>query len=92
MIDGLHEADDSKPKALLNSAEAALLSSAYSRIENLIKDIFQVKGNLYLSSPSFFSRIEGNKTDKVLHPNDEYWHAHVDKVKNTLARCTYLEL
>ena len=35
--------------------------------------------NLYLTSPTFFSRLT-NATAKNIH--DEYWHEHVDKVRD----------
>lgn len=37
--------------------------------------------NLYLTSPTFFSRLT-NVTAKNVH--DEYWHEHVDKVRDSV--------
>jgi hypothetical protein len=62
---------------IFTAEQLALYRRTTQRIKALAQSEFGVSG-LYLTSPSFFSRIEpsSKKTSQV---NDEYWHAHCDK-------------
>jgi len=57
-------------------SEIELLDRIQNEIRQTIKSEFNLE-KLYLTSPTFFSRITGGK--KAITPNDEYWHVHVDK-------------
>ena len=49
------------------------------KIHRAIADHFEIdKRQLYLTHPTFFSRITP-APPRTIH--DEYWHPHVDKVK-----------
>jgi hypothetical protein len=64
------------PNPLLSADEASVLDSVYSRIRTTVKEQFHVSSEIYLTRPSFFSRISGDGVAKT--KNDEYWHEHVD--------------
>lgn len=60
------------------------------RIRNWFRDTLGLKGELYFTSPNFFSRISATPA-KSLH--DEYWHPHIDKKQyGTFAYTTLLYL
>ena len=47
-------------------------------VKKAIADHFGLdSSSLYLTHPTFFSRIDANPA-RTMH--DEYWHVHVDKV------------
>lgn len=71
-----HQKDPTKPESLFTSSEADLLDSIYQRIEKRLKERFAIAGQVYLTRPSFFSKISGEGKAKTV--NDEYWHDHVD--------------
>ena len=49
-----------------------------ARVRLLIAETLQLPASsLFLTRPSFFSRIEGGK--EAVSANDEYWHSHVDR-------------
>lgn len=62
---------------LFTAEQLSLYRRTTQRIKSLAQAEFGVSG-LYLTSPSFFSRIEAT-TKKTQQINDEYWHEHVDK-------------
>lgn len=58
-----------------------LLQIIRRKISKSIADKFAIDVNsIYLTHPTFISRIT-NETAKTVH--DEYWHPHVDKVRQT---------
>jgi len=63
-------------KGFFQSNEIELLDKIQNKIQKTITSEYNLQ-KLYLTSPTFFSRITANK--KPVTPNDEYWHVHVDK-------------
>ena len=62
---------------MLNSETVALYKSVKQRIKNKIISTFHLNTtDLYLTKPTFFSRITSNPAQTV---HDEYWHRHVDR-------------
>lgn len=57
-------------------ADLDLYISVKNKIQSLIAAQFGLD-KLYLTSPTFFSKIEAHKVPKTI--NDEYWHVHVDR-------------
>jgi len=45
---------------------------------NIEREFGLEEGRIKLTSPSFFSKIRGDVAPKT--ENDEYWHAHVDRI------------
>ncbi|XP_011270643.1 hypothetical protein CAOG_08965, partial [Capsaspora owczarzaki ATCC 30864] len=56
--------------------DLALYTEIKDRIRAAIMKEFGLQ-QLFLTKPTFFSRIDGSKTAATL--NDEYWHVHVDR-------------
>eukprot|EP01135_Chromosphaera_perkinsii_P003141 Nk52_evm30s236 gene=Nk52_evmTU30s236 len=57
------------------------VKNAYEKVKNIVQaKISEEFGceNLYLTKPTFFSRISGKKAVTM---HDEYWHPHIDKLQ-----------
>ena len=62
-------------QAPFRRSEVAVYADVVERIRRLAEATFRAEG-LYLTAPTFFSRISSDKPPKIL--NDEYWHEHID--------------
>lgn len=58
-VKSAHLKDPSARQSLFTTEEADLLDSIYGRIKSKLKDAFGITGDLYLTRPSFFSKIQG---------------------------------
>ncbi len=56
-------------------SDVAVYARTVERVRQRAEQLFGVSG-LLLTSPTFFSRIDGDKPPIIA--NDEYWHTHVD--------------
>ncbi|XP_068232067.1 2-oxoglutarate and iron-dependent oxygenase domain-containing protein 3-like [Palaemon carinicauda] len=64
-------------KNIFTSEDFKIYSHVKNKIHDAIADHFGInKGKLYLTHPTFFSRIISAPPQTV---HDEYWHPHVDK-------------
>lgn len=68
--------DQSAPR--FQKEELSLFHNITSRVKAKVTTAFGARG-IQLTSPCFFSRIDGAKKAKNQH--DEYWHGHVDKLQ-----------
>ena len=57
-------------------SELSAYANVVGRVGELAKAQFGVTTPLHLTSPTFFSRISGEKPPITQH--DEYWHTHID--------------
>ena len=57
-------------------SELEVYASVVKRVGEQAKAQFGVTSALHLTSPTFFSRISGEKPPITQH--DEYWHTHID--------------
>lgn len=60
-------------------SEVQVYRGVVDRIAKLAQETFGIDSSeapLHLTSPTFFSRISGDKPPKTAH--DEYWHTHTD--------------
>eukprot|EP00041_Stephanoeca_diplocostata_P020184 m.447033 g.447033 ORF g.447033 m.447033 type:complete len:335 (+) comp21499_c0_seq4:76-1080(+) len=62
--------------SVYNEKDFALYKRAKRAVQTAVVNAFGVRGDLFLTKPTFFSRI-GNKS--AITENDEYWHTHVDR-------------
>lgn len=65
-------------KLAFDAADLQLYRDVIERVRAEVLRTFGLK-RLYLTSPLFFSRIDAGKPAKTM--NDEYWHAHIDKLQ-----------
>ena len=64
-------------KKIFSKGDFELYKEIKDKIHETVANEFGIpKTSLYLTKPTFFSRING-KPAKTLH--DEYWHPHIDK-------------
>lgn len=60
--------------------EVAVYKEIIGRITHLIAHTFDSEpSQLFLTAPTFFSRIDGSRP--AVTPHDEYWHSHVDTLQ-----------
>ncbi|KAI9025565.1 2OG-Fe(II) oxygenase superfamily-domain-containing protein [Hyaloraphidium curvatum] len=70
-----HAREGTKQATLFTEAEADLLDDIYSRIKRVLVDRFGIAGEVFLTRPSFFSKLSPGK---AATQNDVYDEPHVD--------------
>lgn len=69
-------------KQIFSLQHVMIYNIVASKIQHAIAETFGIdSNNLYLTHPTFFSKLT-NLEPKTAH--DEYWHVHVDKVREFL--------
>lgn len=75
----IYSMDESKK--IFKPSDLTIYKLVKEKIKNQIAQIFKIDAEtLYLTHPTFFSKLN-NKPPKTEH--DQYWHLHIDKVKNS---------
>lgn len=63
---------------VFNASDLRLLENTKDRVARLIQRTFGISSNkLWLTSPSFLSRIHGDKEKPAKTKHDEYWHSRL---------------
>jgi hypothetical protein len=65
-------------KLSFSADDIALYRRITQRVLDRVRSEFGLS-RLWLTSPNFFSRIQGDKKARTM--NDEYWHNHIDKLQ-----------
>ncbi len=62
--------------APLTKSEVTAYREVVDSVRGMVEATFQLEAPLYLTAPTFFSRISANLSPKTAM--DEYWHTHID--------------
>ena len=60
-------------------ADVAVYGRLVDRVRETVAARFGLSVPLFLTSPTFFARISGDKPPVI--ENDEYWHSHIDTLQ-----------
>jgi hypothetical protein len=66
------------PRLRLDKAALETYVDVGERVRALLQTEFEAPDGLFLTAPSFISRIDATE---AVTPHDEYWHAHVDTLQ-----------